>query len=95
MKNSIGKTELVKQVTEKVGKVSQLGKIIDAIFDVIADNLVKDNEVSIINFGTFKVIDKAERKGRNPRTGEEITIPACKSPAFKPSKVLKLVVNNA
>ena len=93
MKNTIGKTELVKQVKEKVGKTSQLSLIVGAVFDAVAENLAEGKEVSIVNFGTFKVIDKAERKGRNPRTDAEITIPAHKIPTLKPSKILKDKVN--
>ena len=58
-------------------------------FVLIGMELVSGHEVSIDKFGIFKVVKLAERSGHNPRTGEEITIPAHKSVAFTPSKTLK------
>lgn len=54
--------------------------------------MAKDEKVQFIGFGTFEVRERAERKGRNPQTGETITIPATKVPAFKPGKELKQAV---
>ncbi|MGN1011215.1 MAG: HU family DNA-binding protein, partial [Clostridia bacterium] len=51
-------------------------------------------EIRFIGFGSFEVKDRAQRKGRNPRTGEEIHIPAAKVPVFKCGKLLKSAVNN-
>ena len=93
MKTVIGKGELVKQIAAKVGNVPKLQNIVGMVFDSIEENLVNGNEVAIKKFGNFKVIDRAERKEHNPRTGEEITIPARKLPAFKPSEALKTKVN--
>jgi len=59
----------------------------------IQDNLVNGNKIQLIGFGTFEVRDRAARKGRNPQTGKEITIPATKNPAFKSGKALKDSVN--
>ena len=55
--------------------------------------LAKEEKVQVIGFGTFEVRTRAERTGRNPRTKEEMTIPASKSPAFKAGKQLKDLVN--
>ena len=93
MKTIIGKAELVKQIAAKIGSVPNLYNIISAVFDVVEENLASGNEVAIRQFGTFKVIDCAERKGTNPRTGEEITISARKKPHFTPSKTFKEAVN--
>lgn len=54
--------------------------------------LAKGKKVQLVGFGTFEVRERAERTGRNPQTGEEMTIPATKVPAFKPGKELKTAV---
>ena len=62
---------------------------VTAVLDGIATALKEGDKVQISSFGTFKIKEKAERKGRNPRTKEEIIIPACKVPSFVPGKALK------
>ena len=52
------------------------------------------NKVQLVGFGTFETRARAARKGKNPQTGAEIKIPACKAPAFKAGKALKDIVNN-
>ena len=64
-------------------------KLVDGVFSAIADAAGKDDEVSINGFGKFKVTDSPERDGRNPATGEAITIAASKKLAFTPAKALK------
>ena len=59
------------------------------MFDGIAESLTKGDKVQIIGFGTFDVRDRKEREGRNPATGETITIPAAKVPVFKAGKALR------
>lgn len=66
---------------------------VKAVFDAISAELVKGGSVTIQGFGTFEVRDRAERQGRNPRTGESITIAASKGPAFKASSSLRDAVN--
>ena len=63
-------------------------EIVDSVLEAIIDGLQLDTKVSIKDFGTFSITEYAERKGRNPQTGEEITIPAGKRIKFKPAKVL-------
>ncbi len=90
----MNKTELVAAVAEKTllsKKDSQ--KAVDALFETITEELVKDEKVTLVGFGTFEVRQRAARQGRNPATGETITIPASKSPAFKAGKGLKDRVN--
>lgn len=91
------RAELVANVAEKT-KLTKLtkkdtDKIVSAFFDVIKQALVEGDKVQIIGFGTFEVRKRAERKGRNPRTGEEITIPESKLPSFKAGKALKDACN--
>lgn len=64
-----------------------------AFVDTVTAELVKGERVQLVGFGTFEVADRAERQGRNPSTGEPITIPASKSPKFKAGKSLKDIVN--
>ena len=64
-----------------------------AFTDVVAEELKKSGKVQIVGFGTFEVTERAERMGRNPKTGEEILIPASKSPKFKAGKTLKTAIN--
>jgi DNA-binding protein HU-beta len=68
-------------------------RIVDGIFDIIKNEVANGNEVAIANFGTFRTVDKSERTGLNPQTGESITIPAHKTPKFAPGKGFKDAVN--
>lgn len=87
---SINKSELTKEVAAKAKlKQNVAEKVIDALIGSIKDNLAKGEKVQIIGFGSFEVRNRAARKGRNPQTGETLTIPATKVPAFKPGKALK------
>ena len=67
-------------------------KAVDALFDAITAELAKGEEVQIAGFGKFIVRDRAAREGKNPRTGEKITIDATKTPAFVAGKGLKEAV---
>lgn len=69
------------------------GKVIDSIFAAITDALSRGDEVKLAGFGNFSVADRPERPGKNPRTGEPITIPASRQPKFKPGKALKDALN--
>ncbi|MED4267816.1 HU family DNA-binding protein [Priestia megaterium] len=74
------KSELTKQDTKKA---------VDALLETISNTLANEEKIQLIGFGTFEVRERAARTGRNPQTGEEMTIPASKVPAFKPGKELK------
>ena len=90
----MNKTELIASVAEKAGMTKKdAEKAINALFSSVEDALAKDDKVQIIGFGTFEVKSREERKGRNPQTGKEITIPASKTPVFKAGKGLKDAVN--
>lgn len=90
----VNKTELVASVAEKAGMTKKdAEKAINALFASVEEALAKDDKVQIIGFGTFEVKAREERKGRNPQTGAEITIPASKTPVFKAGKGLKDAVN--
>jgi DNA-binding protein HU-beta len=65
------------------------GETIGAILEGIASGLEKGDSVSLIGFGSFKVVERSAREGRNPMTGEKILIPASKTVKFTPGKALK------
>lgn len=68
-------------------------EVLDAVLNIITKALKKKEEVKLIGFGTFAVAKRKASKGHNPRTGEEIKIPASLQPKFKPGKTLKDTVN--
>ena len=67
--------------------------VVDAAFDKITAAMVAGDKVQLIGFGAFETRERGERTGKNPRTGETVTIAACKAPAFKAGKALKDAVN--
>ena len=90
----MNKVELVAAIAEK----SELTKVdaekaLKAFIDTITEELKNGGKVQLVGFGTFEVAERAERQGRNPKTGETITIGASKSPKFKAGKALKDLVN--
>lgn len=89
----MNKTELVARVAEATGKTKkETAVVVDAIFEAITQALAAGEEVNVYQFGKFIIKDRPERVGRNPKTGEEITIPASKAPKFKPATALKEMV---
>jgi len=90
----MNKQELVAAVAEKANmSKKEAAKAVEAVVEVVKEALAKGEPVRIIGFGTFMVRQRGERRGRNPRTREEITIPARKAPVFKASSQLKELVN--
>ena len=90
----MNKTELIAVVAEKAElSKKDAEKAIKAFTDAVSEELVKGGKIQLVGFGTFEVRERAARTGRNPQSGEEIKIPAAKSPAFKPGKALKDAVN--
>ena len=90
----MNKTELVAAVAEKA-EISKKDaeKAIKALVDTITAELIKGEKVQVVGFGTFEVNERAEREGRNPKSGETVTIAASKNPKFKAGKALKDAVN--
>ena len=90
----MNKGELVAALAAK----SELSKkdseaALNALIDVISETMAKGEKVQLIGFGTFEAKDRPARVARNPRTGAEVKIAACKAPAFKAGKALKDKVN--
>lgn len=69
------------------------GRVVDAFVGAVTGTLKAGDEVALVGFGTFSVRERAERTGRNPQTGKEITIAAGKVPGFRAGKALKDAVN--
>lgn len=72
---------------------AKAGEVVDAVFDAIQKSLKKKQDVRLVGFGTFSTSKRKAGKGRNPRTGEEIKIPASTTVRFKAGKSLKEAVN--
>lgn len=72
---------------------NQAGKALDAMLDAIASALKDGDKVTLVNFGTFSVSERAARTGRNPRTGAQIEIESKKVTRFKPGKALADALN--
>ena len=90
----MNKTELVAAMAEKTElSKKDAEKALKAFTDVVAEELKKGEKVQLVGFGTFEVAEREAREGRNPRTGETMTIAASKSRKFKAGKALKDSIN--
>ena len=90
----MNKTELVAAMAEKTElSKKDAEKALKAFTDVVAEELTKGEKIQLVGFGTFEVVERQEREGRNPKTGKSMKIPASKAPKFKAGKALKDVVN--
>ena len=88
------KTELIAKMAEKSGfSKKDAEKAAGAFMDTIIESLAAEEKVQLVGFGTFEVHRREARKGRNPRTKEEITIPASVYPVFKAGKPFKDAVS--
>ncbi|MFV8756111.1 integration host factor subunit alpha [Nannocystaceae bacterium ST9] len=89
------KADIVDKVCEKVGGFSkkEAADLVDQVFDTMKAVLEAGEKIKISGFGNFVVREKKPRPGRNPQTGEEITIEARRVLTFKPSNVLKVALN--
>ena len=87
--------ELVKYIAENANVTQIEAKAtLEAMLKGITESLSKNDNVTLVGFGTFQVKDRSAREGRNPKTGETIQINASKVPGFKAGKFLKDAVNN-
>ena len=90
----MNKTELIAAIAER----TELSKkdaeaALKAFTETVAEELVKGGKVQLVGFGTFEVVERAAREGRNPQTGKAMKIKASKAPKFKAGKALKDAVN--
>nr|WP_205297421.1 nucleoid-associated protein HU-beta [Pantoea multigeneris] len=90
----VNKSQLIDKIAADADiSKAAAGRALDAIIAGVTDSLKSGEDVALVGFGTFKVKDRAARTGRNPQTGQEITIAAAKVPGFTAGKALKDAVN--
>lgn len=90
----MNKTEFVAAVAEKTEiDKKEVEKVVNAVFDTIVEKVASGEDIRIVGFGTFECRERKERVGVNPRTKEQISIPASKIPAFKAGKAFKNAVD--
>lgn len=90
----MNKTELISAIAEKTDLSKKDSEAaLKAFTDIVTEELKKGEKIQLVGFGTFEVAERAARTGRNPQTGEEMTIPASKISKFKAGKALKDTIN--
>lgn len=82
--SKVGKPEIIAKLADRTGMSKKdAGETLNAILDIISDELINGNSVSLVGFGSFAVKERSARTGRNPQNGEEIQIKASKTVGFK------------
>ena len=90
----MNRAELIAAMAKKADLTQKdAEKALKAFTEVVADELKKGDKIQLVGFGTFEVGERAAREGRNPKTGETMTIAASKAPKFKAGKALKDAIN--
>ena len=89
----MNKSEFVAAVAGKTGLTqADAGRAVDAVLATVTETLARGEDIRFTGFGTFEVVEQGARTGRNPRTGQEIAIPASKAPKFRAGAALKTTV---
>ena len=89
----MNKAELVEEVADQTGLTKRISReAVDAITSAITDSLAREERVTLVGFGSFQVMQRKARRGRNPQTGKELQIPAKKVPKFKAGRGLREAV---
>jgi len=86
------------QLIEKLAEKTELTKtqseiVLDAALEIIQKTVARGDDVKLVGFGTFSRLSRKSRSGRNPKTGQPVTIPGMKVPRFKPGKDFKELLN--
>ena len=90
------KADVIARIASETGLTkTDVRLVVEGFLDSVKDALKNNRQLEIRKFGTFSMVDRAPRKARNPRTGEEVHISARKQPVFKPSREFKKVVESA
>lgn len=90
----MNKSELIEAIAQSADVPETVARrVLDSTITVITDTLSRGDTVALVGFGTFAVKERASRAGRNPKTGEPMTIAASKLPTFKAGKTLKDMIN--
>ena len=88
------KADIVERIHQKIGfSKKESSEMVESVFSILKNTLESGEKIKIAGFGNFVVKAKADRRGRNPQTGDEITISARRILTFKPSQVLKASIN--
>jgi len=91
----MNKSELVKSLAlDLKWSASKTERVVDSFFNLVSEILMKEGKLNLFKFGVFTVKHRASRKGRNPKTGEELILPPRDYPHFKPSKSIINIINN-
>ncbi len=91
---SITKAELAEKIKTNADlTLKESAEILETVFEIVKERLEAGDRLKISGFGVFEVKQKKDRIGRNPQTGEQITIKSRRIVSFKPSTVLKLAIN--
>ena len=89
------KADIVERIHQKIGlSKKESAEMVEMVFGIIKSTLESGEKIKIAGFGNFVVKQKADRRGRNPQTGDAITISARRILTFKPSQVLKCGIND-
>lgn len=89
------KADIVERVHQRIGlSKKESAEMVEMVFGIVKNTLESGEKIKIAGFGNFVVKQKSDRRGRNPQTGEAITINARRILTFKPSQVLKSAINN-
>ena len=90
----MNKAQMIEHIAERAQLTrQQAARALEAMLEGVTQTLARGGEVTLVGFGTFAVEQRAPRKGRNPKTGEPVDIPAAKMPRFRPGKGLREAVN--
>ena len=86
----MNKADLVEKAANQTGLTKKASREeVDAVISAITDSLTREEKVTLVGFGTFQVVGRKARMGRNPQTGETLQIPAKKAPKFNPGRGLR------
>ena len=89
----MNKGDLINEVAKVISSKKEAKEAVECVFSTITDALNRQQNVTLVGFGTFKVDNRKARTGRNPQTGEPIEIKAKNVPKFVPGKALKAAIN--
>ncbi|KJR99780.1 MAG: integration host factor subunit alpha [Desulfobulbaceae bacterium BRH_c16a] len=93
--NNLTRKELTEALATQLGfSQSNCSQMVDSFLDSMKQSMVEGRSIKLVHFGTFTVRDKSPRRGRNPRTGDTITIKKRQAISFRPSKKLRELVNS-
>jgi len=92
---NLTRKELTEALADQLGfSQSNCSQMVDSFLDIMKQSMVEGRSIKLVHFGTFTVRDKSPRRGRNPRTGDTITIKKRQAVSFRPSKKLRELVNS-